>query len=97
VAVAAAETVLSALGDLDGGDPMPLILARLQAGEAAAEAARQAQQVLGGIGFSWEHALHRYVRRARCLEVPTGSTRETLARLGHHLADVGSCPLVGHI
>lgn len=40
-------------------------------------------QLHGGIGFTWEHPAHRYVRRARSSEVLLGTTQDRLA----HLAD----------
>ncbi|GGM54547.1 acyl-CoA dehydrogenase family protein [Dactylosporangium sucinum] len=39
-------------------------LAKLTAGEAAWTVTTQAIQLLGGIGFTWEHPAHRYLKRA---------------------------------
>jgi alkylation response protein AidB-like acyl-CoA dehydrogenase len=35
----------------------------------------------GGIGFTWEHPAHRYVRRARTSEVLLGLPHEHRARI----------------
>ena len=42
------------------------------AAEAAVEACERAIQVHGGIGFTWEHVLHRYYRRAQWLNAFEG-------------------------
>jgi alkylation response protein AidB-like acyl-CoA dehydrogenase len=42
-------------------------------GRAAAWITSQAQQVHGGIGFTWEHVLHLYLRRAKVNELLLGS------------------------
>jgi alkylation response protein AidB-like acyl-CoA dehydrogenase len=42
--------------------------------EAAAENAKDCIQVLGGIGFTWEHDAHRYLRRALSLRQLLGGT-----------------------
>lgn len=41
--------------------------------QAAVEACERAIQVHGGIGFTWEHILHRYYRRAQWLDAFEGS------------------------
>jgi len=38
------------------------------AGEAAVTACERAIQVHGGIGFTWEHILHRYYKRAQWID-----------------------------
>lgn len=46
-------------------------------------ATREVLQILGGIGFSWEHELHIYLKRAKCLEALFGDVafhRERLAQ-----------------
>ncbi|NKQ57046.1 acyl-CoA dehydrogenase [Amycolatopsis sp. K13G38] len=50
------------------------------------EAARQhCQQVLGGMGFTWEHDFHRYLKRAMVLEPFLGTTTALNAELGREL------------
>jgi hypothetical protein len=48
----------------------------------ALTAARHCQQVLGGIGFTAEHGLHRHVRRALVLDGLLGSARELTREAG---------------
>jgi alkylation response protein AidB-like acyl-CoA dehydrogenase len=42
-------------------------------------------QLHGGIGFTWEHPAHRYVRRARSTEVLFGTAQDQAARLASAL------------
>ncbi|GAA2393929.1 acyl-CoA dehydrogenase family protein [Dactylosporangium salmoneum] len=44
--------------------PVAAALAKLAATEAAYTVTREAIQLLGGIGFTWEHPAHRYLKRA---------------------------------
>ncbi len=65
-----------ALGeDVDGTEAS---LAAAVAGAVALESAFQVTkdciQVLGGIGFTWEHDAHLYLRRAQSLRILLGST-----------------------
>lgn len=66
-------------------DPVAGALAKAVAGRAAREGARHCQQVLGGIGFTWEHPLHRYIRRGLVLDLLLGSVRQLEADLGARL------------
>ena len=53
------------------------------AADAAVAACERSIQVLGGIGFTWEHALHRYYKRALQLQAFAGygaAHRTTVAR-----------------
>ena len=47
--------------------------AKSAAGEAAVLACEKAIQVHGGIGFTWEHVLHRYYKRAQWIDTFEGS------------------------
>jgi alkylation response protein AidB-like acyl-CoA dehydrogenase len=61
--------------------------------EAYRLAAAEYVQLHGGIGFTWEHPAHLYVRRSRAAEVLFGTADEHRARLGVLLgltADHGS-------
>ncbi len=61
-------------------DELGFLLAKAAAGQAALTAARHCQQVLGGIGFTAEHDLHRHIKRALVLDGLLGSSRELTAR-----------------
>lgn len=73
-------------------DPLSALLAKLWAGRAARTVARQTQQVLGGMGFTWEHAFHRHFRRTLVLDSLLGSTTELQLELGRRLLASGELP-----
>jgi alkylation response protein AidB-like acyl-CoA dehydrogenase len=54
--------------------------------EGVAELAGQALQTHGGIGFTWEHDLHLYLRRAKVNELLNGAPAEHYERLAGLLA-----------
>jgi hypothetical protein len=87
VALEGAEAALAA-ADSDLG----ALLAKAAAGQAALTAARHCQQVLGGIGFTAEHDLHRHVRRALVLDGLLGSARELAREAGALLIKERSAP-----
>jgi alkylation response protein AidB-like acyl-CoA dehydrogenase len=60
-------------------------------------AARHCQQVLGGIGFTAEHGLHRHVRRALVLDGLLGSAVELTREAGEVLRAHGSAPRLVHL
>ena len=49
-------------------------MAKAAAGEAARRAAKDGIQIHGGIGFTWEHDLHLFMRRAFASEALLGTT-----------------------
>jgi alkylation response protein AidB-like acyl-CoA dehydrogenase len=51
-------------------------VAKAYAGDAAAAANRAALQAHGGIGFTWEHDLHLWLKRGKALEQSYGSASE---------------------
>ena len=87
VALDGAEATLLAASDEAGS-----MLAKAAAGHAALTAARHCQQVLGGIGFTAEHGLHRHVRRALVLDGLLGSARELTREAGSPAAARGLRP-----
>jgi hypothetical protein len=87
VALDGAEATLVAADDDLGS-----LLAKAAAGQAALTAARHCQQVLGGIGFTAEHGLHRHVRRALVLDGLLGSARELTREAGALLREQGTAP-----
>ena len=56
-------------------------VAKAFTGEGVAELAGEALQTHGGIGFTWEHDLHLYLRRAKVNEVLYGAAAEHYERL----------------
>ncbi|MFJ5306475.1 acyl-CoA dehydrogenase family protein [Streptomyces sp. NPDC088350] len=87
VALDGAEATLVA-----AADDLSALLAKAAAGQAALTAARHCQQVLGGVGFTAEHDLHRHVRRAMVLDGLLGSARELTREAGALLRAGGSAP-----
>ncbi|MGR3874942.1 acyl-CoA dehydrogenase family protein [Streptomyces graminifolii] len=92
VALEGAEATLVAATDEWGA-----LLAKAAAGQATLTAARHCQQVLGGIGFTAEHDLHRHVRRAVVLDGLLGSARELTREAGAMLRAGGSAPRLVHL
>ncbi|WP_033282974.1 acyl-CoA dehydrogenase family protein [Streptomyces sp. NRRL F-525] len=92
VALDGAEATLVAANDELGA-----LLAKAAAGKAALTAARHCQQILGGIGFTAEHDLHRHVRRAMVLDGLLGSARELTREAGALLRAGGSAPRLVHL
>ena len=64
----------------DADTDLAVAAAKSQAPEAAVLACEKSIQVLGGIGFTWEHVLHRYYKRALWLEGALGYGREHRAQ-----------------
>ena len=61
--------------------------AKAYAGDAAVTACERAIQVLGGIGFTWEHPLHTYYERALWIQAYGGYAREQRAKIAAWLLD----------
>jgi alkylation response protein AidB-like acyl-CoA dehydrogenase len=84
---AAAWSAPAARDDGDGGRDERALCAQMAGAaglEAAAHCAKQCIQVLGGIGFTWEHDAHLYLRRAmatRQLLADVGALRHSVAGL----------------
>ena len=62
-------------------------VAKAAAGSAATRAAKDAQQVHGGIGYTWEHDLHLFTRHAYGSEYWLGSTAWHHDRIAELLFD----------
>lgn len=60
---------------------LPVAVAATVCADAAMRTAHEAVQLHGGIGFTWEHRAHYYVRRALGDEGLFGATREQRARI----------------
>lgn len=90
VAVTAAE--LAVAEAWTAGDPASALLAKLWAGRAARSVGSHAQQVLGGMGFTWEHPFHHMLRRALVDDALLGSAGELTAELGRRLVTERALP-----
>lgn len=70
--------------------------AKAFAGQGHGHVTRHAMQVCGAIGLSWEHPLHRYVRRGFALDALLESHRSLAERRGAQLLADGDAFRVGH-
>lgn len=81
---AAAEAIRVA--DVDNS-PLSAAIAKALAGAAADSAVRNAAQVCGAMGLTWEFGLHSIIRRSYALDVLLGSTAELIAAFGRRATD----------
>jgi acyl-CoA dehydrogenase len=92
VAVAAAGSAADAIASATAFDEavfLEVASAKIRVGEAAAEGAAIAHQVLGAIGFTQEHTLHRFTRRLWAWRDDFGNESYWAARLGALVAAKG--------
>jgi hypothetical protein len=98
VAIEGAEATLqTATEEPNDPDCLTCLLAKAAAGQAALTTARHCQQVLGGIGFTAEHPLHRHVKRSLILDALLGSARELTQEAGATLRAKGSAPRLAQL
>ncbi len=71
----------------DDQAPSAVSAAKSAAGEAAVAACERSIQVHGGMGFTWEHILHRYYKRAQWIESFEGYGTRQRAVLAAALLD----------
>jgi len=74
--------------------PLAAAMAGARSADAAWDAAASALQVFGGIGFTWEHDLQFWLKRARVAGRMLGSPREHREQVAE-LAGLGSVQPVG--
>ncbi|MFC5853510.1 acyl-CoA dehydrogenase family protein [Streptomyces chlorus] len=70
--------------DADAAVAVAVAVAQAYAGQAAVHAAEEALQLHGGIGMTWEHPVHLYLKRAKADSLAYGTAgahREALAEL----------------
>ncbi|WP_161600579.1 acyl-CoA dehydrogenase family protein [Mycolicibacterium hodleri] len=79
----AAWVLASAAGEPD----LAVSFAKVYAGRAADVAARAALQCHGAIGYSWEHDLHLWMKRAWALSAAWGTTAQHQARVAAAVLD----------
>ncbi len=81
---AAARYAAACLAEGDPDTPVAVALAKAACGDAATLAAQECVQLHGGIGFTWEHPAHLYLKRAKSASTAFGTPdwhRGTLASL----------------
>ncbi len=73
------------------GEQVPVAVAvaaaKAQAAETAVAACERSIQVHGGIGFTWEHVLHRYYKRAQWIDAFGGHAAAQRRLVAAHLLD----------
>jgi alkylation response protein AidB-like acyl-CoA dehydrogenase len=81
---AASRYAAACLADGDADAPVAVALAKAACGDAATLAAQECVQLHGGIGFTWEHPAHLYLKRATSSSIGFGTPdwhRASLASL----------------
>jgi alkylation response protein AidB-like acyl-CoA dehydrogenase len=73
LARAASRYAAACLADDDPDTPVAIALAKSACCEAAVSAAQECVQLHGGIGFTWEHPAHLYLKRAKAASVANGT------------------------
>jgi alkylation response protein AidB-like acyl-CoA dehydrogenase len=73
LARAASRYAAACLADDDQDAPVAVALAKSACCEAAVSAAQECVQLHGGIGFTWEHPAHLYLKRAKAASVAYGT------------------------
>ena len=76
----------------EDADPVACALAKSAAVRYSATAREHVQQLLGGMGFSWEHDFHRYLRRALVLESLLGGAATLRCEIGSSIVSSGRLP-----
>jgi hypothetical protein len=90
VHIEAAAAVVDACDEhVDGLVPA---LAKSLAGKAARATATNAQQVLGGVGFTTEHPFQRWLKRTLVVDTVLGSASSLPSEIGAELARRGGAP-----
>jgi len=67
--------------------PIAAAAAKSFAGDASVAACERSIQIHGGIGFTWEHVLHRYYKRALAIQAHGGYSRTLRADVAAWLFD----------
>jgi alkylation response protein AidB-like acyl-CoA dehydrogenase len=81
---AAARYAAACLADGDPDADVAIALAKAACSDAAVRAAQECVQLHGGIGFTWEHPAHLYLKRAKSASIGFGTAdrhRQSLAGL----------------
>lgn len=78
-------------------DAQAALMAKLLGGQSVEVAIRHCQQVLGGIGFTWEHSFHWYMRRGRMLDALLGSSAQLIPLVGAGIVESGELPVTASL
>jgi len=81
LARAASRYAVSCLASGDPDAPVAVALAKSACCDAAVNAAQECVQLHGGIGFTWEHPAHLYLKRAKASSIAFGTPSEHRAAL----------------
>jgi alkylation response protein AidB-like acyl-CoA dehydrogenase len=91
LARAASRYAVASLAAGDADAPIAVALAKSACSAAAVTAAQECVQLHGGIGFTWEHPAHLYLKRAKAASIALGTPGEHRADLAA-LADLPGPP-----
>jgi alkylation response protein AidB-like acyl-CoA dehydrogenase len=75
------------VSERDEQAPIAVAAAKVWGGDTAVAACERSIQVHGGIGFTWEHVLHHYYKRALWIQAYGGYPRELRAKIAAWLLD----------
>jgi alkylation response protein AidB-like acyl-CoA dehydrogenase len=75
------------VAEQDEQQDVAVAAAKAFCGDAAVAACERSIQVHGGIGFTWEHVLHSYYKRALWIQAFGGYAREQRAKVAAWLLD----------
>jgi alkylation response protein AidB-like acyl-CoA dehydrogenase len=80
-AAAAARYAAATLAEEDPDHEVATVVAQAYCGEVAVHAAEEAVQLLAGIGMTWEHPAHLYLKRAKADQIAFGTSGAHRVRL----------------
>jgi alkylation response protein AidB-like acyl-CoA dehydrogenase len=75
------------VAEADEQAPIAVAAAKAYASDAGVAACERSIQVHGGIGFTWEHVLHEYYKRALWIQAYGGYPRAQRAKIAAWLLD----------
>jgi hypothetical protein len=75
------------VAESDDQTEVAVAAAKAYCGDAAVAACERSIQVHGGIGFTWEHVLHTYYKRALWIQAYDGFAAKHRAVVASHLLD----------
>ena len=84
----AAACLAAGAGPLSGDAKVAVALAKAYCSDVAVNAAQECVQMHGGIGFTWEHTAHLYLKRAKADSIGFG----TASRIAPRWRPWSTCP-----